>query len=36
MKNILDNQTAYYPQAPVSGGTLRMKEAINEINRVED
>lgn len=25
-----------YPQAPVSGGTPRMKEVINEVDRVYD
>jgi len=35
IKTILDNQAAYYPQAPVSGGTLRMNDVINEINRAE-
>lgn len=36
IKNIFNNQAAYYPQAPVSGGTLRMSDVINEINRVDD
>ena len=30
------NLADYYPQAPVTGGTLRMKEVINEVNRVDD
>ena len=34
MKNILVNLADYYPQAPITGGTLKMKEVINEVNRV--
>ena len=30
------NLADYYPQAPITGGTLRMKEVINEVNRVDD
>ena len=36
MKNILVNLADYYPQAPITGGTLKMKEVINEVNRVDD
>jgi hypothetical protein len=36
MKDILVNLADYYPQAPITGGTLRMKEVINEVNRVDD
>ena len=32
MDNLADN----YPQAPVAGGTPRMREVINDINRTED
>ena len=34
--NILINLADSYPQAPPSGGTPRMKEAITEVNRVDD
>jgi hypothetical protein len=34
--NILTNLADHYPQAPASGGTSRMREAINEVNRVDD
>lgn len=36
VKDVLINLADYYPQAPVTGGTLRMNSAINEVNRVED
>ena len=36
LDNILINLADSYPQAPISGGTPRMREAINEVNRVED
>lgn len=36
LSTILANLTDNYPQAPASGGTPRMREAILEINRVED
>ena len=36
MKNILVNLADYYPQAPITGGTLKMKGVINEVNRVDD
>jgi len=36
IKGILVNLAEYYPQAPITGGTLRMKEVINEVNRVDD
>ena len=36
LNNILINLADNYPQAPVAGGTPRMKDAIIEINRVED
>ena len=36
LHNILINLADSYPQAPASGGTPRMKEAINEINRMDD
>ena len=36
VNNILVNAADNYPQAPVAGGTPRMKDAIIEINRVED
>ena len=36
INNILINLADNYPQAPVTGGTPRMREAITEINRVED
>jgi hypothetical protein len=34
--NILVNLADSYPQAAASGGTLRMKEVIKEVNRVND
>ena len=34
--NILINMSDSYPEAPVSGGTIRMRQAVHEINRVED
>ena len=34
--NILRNLADSYPQAPIEGGTPRMKEAINPTNKVED
>jgi hypothetical protein len=34
--NILINLGDNYPQAPPSGGTLRMREVINEVNRTDD
>jgi len=36
IKAILINQAGFYPQAPIAGGTLRMNNVINEINRVDD
>ena len=36
LHNILINLADSYPQAPASGGTPRMREAINEVNRVDD
>ena len=36
MKNIVVNLADYYPQTPITGGTLKMKEVINEVNRVDD
>ena len=36
LKDVLVNLADYYPQAPITGGTLRMKEVINEVNRVDD
>lgn len=36
MKNILNNQDAYYPQAPITGASLRMKRVVHEVNRTED
>jgi hypothetical protein len=36
LSNILINLADSYPQAPASGGTPRMREAINEVNRVDD
>ena len=36
MNNILINQADSFPQAPVSGGTPRMREAITEVNRADD
>lgn len=36
IKNILINQASYYPQAPITGGSLRMNAAINEISRGDD
>ena len=36
LRNILINQADNYPQAPVSGGTPRMREVINDINRTDD
>jgi hypothetical protein len=34
--SILTNLADLYPQAPATGGTLRMREVINEVNRVDD
>ena len=34
--NILLNLADSYPQAAASGGTLRMREVIKEVNRVDD
>jgi hypothetical protein len=36
LNNILINLADLYPQALPSGGTLRMRAAINEVNRVDD
>ncbi len=36
MNDILINLADNYPQAPPSGGTPRMRDAILELNRVED
>ena len=36
LNNILINLADMYPQAPATGGSPRMKEAINEVNRVDD
>ena len=36
LRNILINQADNYPQAPISGGTPRMREAINHIDRTDD
>ena len=36
MHNILINLADNFPQAPASGGTPRMRESINEINRTDD
>ena len=36
IKNILANLADNYPQAPVTGGTPRMREVIQEINRVQN
>ena len=36
LNNILINLADNYPQAPASGGTPRMKEVINEVNRLDD
>lgn len=36
IKSILINQADYYPQAPITGGTLKMNNVINEVNRVDD
>lgn len=36
LATILVNLTDNFPQAPASGGTPRMREAILDINRVED
>ena len=36
LSNILLNLANSYPQAPASGGTPRMREVINEVNRVND
>jgi hypothetical protein len=33
LNNILINLSDNYPQAPASGGTLRMREVITEVNR---
>ena len=34
--NIMINLADFYPQAPPSGGTPRMRDAIHEVNRVDD
>lgn len=36
MSDILVNLADNYPQAPASGGTPRMRDAIMDLNRVED
>jgi hypothetical protein len=36
MADILKNIAPYYPQASAAGGSARMRDNINEINRVED
>ena len=36
LHNILINVADNYPQAPISGGTPRMREVITEVNRIED
>ena len=36
VNNILLNIADNYPQAPASGGTPRMREAITDINRVDN
>ena len=36
LRNILINQADNYPQAPISGGTPRMREVITDVNRVDD
>lgn len=36
MQSILTNLADNYPQAPAAGGTLKMREAIKEVNRLED
>jgi len=36
LNNILVNLADSYPQAPISGGTPRMREVINDVNRSED
>ena len=36
LHNILINLADSFPQAPVSGGSIRMREVINEINRADN
>lgn len=36
LNNILINIADSYPQAQATGGTLRMKDAIIDVNRVDD
>ena len=36
VNNILINLADSYPQAPISGGTPRIKEVITEVNRMDD
>ena len=36
VNNILLNAADYYPQAPASGGTPRMKGVITNVNRVDN
>ena len=36
LHNILINVADNYPQAPISGGTPRMREVITEVNRLDD
>ena len=36
VKDILVNLADNYPQAPTTGGTPRMREVINEVNRMDD
>jgi len=33
LKKVIDNLSAYYPQAPPTGGTPRMREALLSIDR---
>jgi hypothetical protein len=36
LAHILNNLADLYPMATPSGGTLRMRDIINEVNRVDD
>ena len=36
IQNILKNLADSYPQAPISGGTPKMRKIIVEVNRVDD
>ena len=36
LRNICDNLADIYPQAPIVGGTPKMKEVLIDVNRTDD